>query len=184
MSVAVLVLAAVQLLPAWPGLVQFVALPPLDLVADIRALLVYGSGGVTFVAALVLLVAVRAAVIALLLGGLTWERYWFALRFYLLVLPFAAVAAAFIYTAQATLFYGAFWAGLGLALLLAVLTSPLPWLGPPRLRESARQSTPAPSQSSIQTSHMPRSCMKRSSGFWMVSRSGHVRHGGTSLVRL
>jgi hypothetical protein len=137
-AAAVLLLTATGILPVWPGLIQLVALPPLDIMADLRALLVYAPGVPAFVAALVVLIAVRAAVLALLLGGLNRERFWFAVRFYLVVLPVAALAAAVTYTGQAILFYGTFWAGLAIALLVMVLTAAVPWLAPPRLRSGLR----------------------------------------------
>lgn len=137
----VMLLAVSGVLPAWAGLLQSVALPPLDLVADIRALLVYMPWWPVSVVALVAVVVVRAAVLALLLGGLTRQRFLFALRFYLVVLPFAAVAAAATYASQALLFYGLFWIGLFVALLLLVLTGGVPWLAPPRLRSGFAAAT-------------------------------------------
>lgn len=138
-AAAVLLLVVIGIFPVWPGLIQLVALPPLDLMSDLRVLLVYAPGWPAFVVALVGLIAVRAAVLALLLGGLTRDRFWFAVRFYLLVLPVAAGAAAVTYTGQAILFYGAFWVGLVIVIVLLALAAAVPWLAPPRLRSGLRR---------------------------------------------
>jgi hypothetical protein len=143
LAVAVLVLVAARVLPVWPGLIHFVALPPLDLIADLRALLVYAPGIPGFIALLIVLIGVRSAVLALLLGGLTRARFWFAVRFYLVVLPFAALAAAVTYTGQAILFYGAFWAGLAVGLALTAVVAAVPWLAPLRLGAGLRRALAA-----------------------------------------
>jgi hypothetical protein len=139
LTAAVTLLGAVGALPRWQGLVHLVALPPLDLIADLQLLLVRATGTPTFVVGLVVALVLRSAILAWLLGGLTRPRFWFALRFYLVVLPLAVVAAALFYGAQAVLFYGLFWAGLAVTLVLLVLTAALPWLGPPRLGASLAQ---------------------------------------------
>jgi hypothetical protein len=134
LAAAVTALAAAGVLPRWPGLLHAVALPPLDLVNDVGALLVHATGWPTFALGVAAAVVVRSAVLALLLGGLTRARLLWALRFYLTVLPFAALAAGLLYGAAAVLFYGLFWAGLLVALLLAAGACAAPWAAPGRLR--------------------------------------------------
>lgn len=43
-AAAVLLLVVIGIFPVWPGLIQLVALPPLDLMSDLRVLLVYAPG--------------------------------------------------------------------------------------------------------------------------------------------
>jgi predicted esterase len=134
LAVLVIVVGVSGLVPAWPGLIQFVALPPLDLMADLRALLVYAPNAMVFAVALAAAICVRAAVLAYLLGGLDRERFLFAVRYYVLVLPFAAIAAVVLYSSQAVLFYGAYWAGLILTLAVFAAFGAVPWYGGQRLR--------------------------------------------------
>jgi hypothetical protein len=137
LAAAVTAAGALGLLPRWQGLVHLVGLPPLDLVGDLQLLLVEATGLPTFVLGLVLSLVVRSAVLAWLLGGLDWPRFWFALRFYAVILPVAFVAAALLYGAKALLFYALFWGGLAVALLLLVLTAGVPWSAPGARRAGA-----------------------------------------------
>src|SRR5690606_27367604 len=109
LTVVVTLAAAVGALPRWQGLVHLVALPPLDQMGDLQIVLVEAPDVATFVLGIALSLAVRAAVLAWLLGGLSRDRFWFALRFYAVVLPFAFVAAGLRYGAMAVLFYALFW---------------------------------------------------------------------------
>jgi hypothetical protein len=133
-------LAALGVLPRWPGLVHVVALPPLDLVSEFGFLLVHAGGWPVLAAGAAAAVLVRSAVLALLLGGLTWRRYLLALRFYLLVAPLSFLAAGLLYGAAAVMLYALFWAGLALVLLLLGATAALPWGAGERLRSAAAAS--------------------------------------------
>jgi hypothetical protein len=127
LAAIVVLLAAAGVLPRWPGLLHLVALPPLDLVADLGLLLVAATGWPTFLAGAAVSLVVRSTVLALLLGGLTPARFLFALRFYLLLWPFSFLAAALLYGAAAVLFYGLFWMGLLAAVLVVSATAAAPW---------------------------------------------------------
>jgi hypothetical protein len=124
---AVMLAAVVGLLPRWSGLVHVVALPPLALVNDLGALLAWSDTAFTFVPGLLAVVAGRTVLLAALLGGITTRRLWFALRFQLVVLPFAFLAAALLYASMALLFYALFWFGLLVALALFLFTAATPW---------------------------------------------------------
>lgn len=58
-AVVVTVLAAMNVLPPWPGLPHLVALPPVDLFADLRVLLTQATSGSAFVLLLALVLTVR-----------------------------------------------------------------------------------------------------------------------------
>jgi hypothetical protein len=134
LAAAAAALGAAGVLPRWQGLVHVVALPPLDLVHDLGALLVHAPGWPTYLLAAAGAVAVRAAVLALVLGGLDRRRVGLALRFYTAVAPLAFLAAALLYGAKAVLFYGLFWLGLLLSLALVLATGAVPWVAADRLR--------------------------------------------------
>ena len=133
-AAAVTIAAATNLLARWPGTLHFVALPPLDQMADLRALLIYAPNLPVFVVGVGLSLAGRAAIMAWMLGGLNRQRFWYALRFYLVVFPFSALTAVMFYNTGAVLFYGLFWFALVAALVTIGFTSAAPWLAPYRLR--------------------------------------------------
>lgn len=135
LAAAVVVLAAAGVLPRWPGLLHLVALPPLDLVGDLGLLLVVTTGWPTFALGVAVSIAVRSVLLALLLGGLTRARFLLALRFYLTVAPLSFVAAGFLYSAAAVLYFGLFWLGLIAALLVLALTAAAPWQPGDALRQ-------------------------------------------------
>jgi hypothetical protein len=137
---AAALLAAFGVIPAWPGVTHIVALPPLDLVHDVGALLVFTVDLPTFGLGLVAVIGARAALLATVLGGLTRERFLFAVRFYALVLVPVLVAAGLLYASMALLFYALFWAGVAITLPVTVTTAALPWAGSLRLRTAARTS--------------------------------------------
>ncbi|WP_217623715.1 hypothetical protein, partial [Streptomyces sp. TRM64462] len=130
---AVTVLAAAGVLPRWPGLVHLVALPPLDLIADLRLLMRFTSGYPQFVAGLAACLAVRVTVLAFVLGGPRGQALRYAARYYALVLPGAFLASALLLGAGALLFYALFWFGTALVLLVLALGAAAPWAAPPRL---------------------------------------------------
>ncbi|SFB92875.1 hypothetical protein SAMN05421773_101563 [Streptomyces aidingensis] len=133
LTAAVTALAAAGVLPRWPGLVHLVALPPLDLIADLRLLMAVSSGYPQFLAGLAAALALRVTVLAFLLGGARGPALRYAARYYLAVLPAALPAAGLLLGAGALLFYGLFWAGTAAVLLVTALTAAVPWAAPPRL---------------------------------------------------
>ncbi len=131
LAAAVMILAAVGALPRWPGLVQQVSLPPLDLLADLRVLLVRAPSWPVFVVGLLASLAVRAAVVAAMLGALDRRGYRFALGFYVLALPLALVSAVLSFAGSALLFGALFWFGFGIAVVLTGIFGAVPWTGGP-----------------------------------------------------
>ncbi|HUF33204.1 MAG TPA: hypothetical protein VMN58_08375 [Acidimicrobiales bacterium] len=134
MALVVTAASAVGAVPRWQGLPHLVGLPPLDVIADIRFLLVHATGLPTFIAGVVVSVAVRSLVLASLLGGITRARVLFALRFYLVVLVPAGLAATLSFASMAVLYYLFFWLGWGFTVILAMTTGAGPWMGGARLR--------------------------------------------------
>lgn len=126
-TAVVTVLAATGVLPRWSGLIHLVALPPLDLIADLRVLAAAAPGYPAFLGGLALSLAVRITVLAVLLGGVDRRRLGWAARYYLLVLPLALLAVAPILAAGALRYAGLFWTGVAIALLTAVFTASSAW---------------------------------------------------------
>ncbi|MFG1944235.1 hypothetical protein [Nonomuraea sp. NPDC048826] len=126
-TAVVVVLAAIGVLPRWSGLIHLVALPPLDLVADLRVLMAVAPSYPVFLAGLAVSLAVRITVLAALLGGLDRRRLRHAARFYLLVLPPALLAAAQLLGAGAMLYAGLFWTGTITALVVVAITAAAAW---------------------------------------------------------
>lgn len=134
LTVAVTGAAVFGLLPRWPGTIHFVALPPLDLMADLRVLYIYSPNPVVLAVGLVASLGIRSMVLAWMLGGVNRKLFGYALRFYLAALPLAALAAAMFYGAGAVLYYGLFWFALVATLVLFTLTAAAPWQASERLR--------------------------------------------------
>ncbi len=128
LTVVVMILAAVGVLPRWPGLVHMVALPPLAEFTDLRVLVVHAPSYPIFIVGLALSVIVRITVLALMLGGLDRARIGLAIRFYLVALPFGLLTATFLYAAGATLFYALFWVGLLGVVVFFIALAALPWM--------------------------------------------------------
>ncbi len=104
-ATAVTLLTATGVLPRWPGLVHLVALPPLDLFADLRLLEARASSYLVFGVGLAISLGLRSSVLALTLGGLNRKRLGLALRFYVVALIPAVVAGGFQFSALATLYH-------------------------------------------------------------------------------
>ncbi len=115
-------------LPAWPGITHEVALPPLGLISDIGLLLARSPSFVVFVALLVADLVIRSTILSFLIA-FTWSGrvWWLALRFYLVALIPSYIAAELVYSGQAILYSPLFWAGLVMAVLVALIMSPLIW---------------------------------------------------------
>ncbi len=125
------VLAATGVVPAQPGLTHEVALPPLDLTADVSLLLGRATTPAWFAVGLALAVTGRAAVLALMLGSL---RHWaMALRFELVALVPAYIGAELCYDGQATLYSAVFWAGVIVIVLGSIVLTHAPWQRPRRV---------------------------------------------------
>jgi hypothetical protein len=131
--VAVTLLGAVGALPRWPGLLHQVALPPLDLAADLRWLLARATGTPTFVAGLALVLAVRVTVLALLLGGRARPRWRLAATTYLVALLPLLVAAQLDFIAHAALYSRLFGVGVGVVGVVTLLLAGAVWAGEDRL---------------------------------------------------
>ena len=140
LTAVIMALAAAGVLPRWPGLVHLVALPPLDLYTDLRVLMLSTSTWWSFALLLLLVLAVRTTVLALLMGGLTRERVVLAAVFYgALVLPLA-LATQLLYISTTLLYSRLFWGSVLTVAVLAYLFAPLPWQAhpdrAPRLRDA------------------------------------------------
>lgn len=132
LTAAVIVLAATGVLPHWPGLVHLVGLPPLDLYADMRVLLLSATSVPAFVALLAVVLLVRITVLALLMGGLTRQRLALAAGFYAVLAVPLLLAAEIVYIANALLYARLFWAGVGVVAAAVLLAGPVPWQWPRR----------------------------------------------------
>lgn len=132
-------LAGAGVLSRWPGLVHEVGLPPLDLLADVRVLMAEAGSPVLFVVGLVVSVAVRSVVLALLLG---WSRarVMFTLRLYTAALVPALFAAGLDFSGRAVLYAYIAWAGAGVLVLTFAVLAPAPWTGTTRLRAAIGES--------------------------------------------
>ncbi len=131
LAAAVVVLGLSGVLPRWPGILHEVAVPPLDLIADVRVLTAQANGYLLFVLGLILALAVRTAVLAAVLeplGGARPRRQivWLCLRLYLVALPLAIVAGAAQFTAAAALYHWYFWMGLAVAIVSFLLLAAAP----------------------------------------------------------
>ncbi len=125
--------ALLKLLPRWPGLAHEVALPPLDLFADVRVVMARASSLPLFVLGVVAAVVVRAALLAAVLG-FTRRRFTFALRFYCAALVPALLASGLDFSGRAVLYEYLIWGGLIVALLAFIVLGAAPWAA----RESLR----------------------------------------------
>lgn len=129
----VTLLGSAGVLPRWAGLPHLVALPPLDVLADIRLLVAAAPSYPVFLAGLVASFTVRVGVLALLLGG-DRRHVRFAAAFYAVALVPALLTAVVQFSGQAGLYARLFWPGaIIVAATLAVL-GPVPWTSAERVR--------------------------------------------------
>jgi hypothetical protein len=120
----VAVLAGIGVIPRWPGAFHLVAVPPLDLWADLRILVSEAPSYPAFVAGAAASVAGRTLALGAVLaafGAGGWRR---ALRLYLGAWVPMAVAAGLEFAGYAALYHWYFWAGLVLGVGTAVLVLP------------------------------------------------------------
>lgn len=128
-AAAVTVLAATGAVPAWAGLAHHVALPPLDLFADVRVLLAEAPSYPSFVSGLVASLVLRSVVLAAMLGALGRQGMARGLAFYGASLV-PALAAGVLGFAGVVVLYALFlWAAVVVAVTAAVVLGPLPWRG-------------------------------------------------------
>lgn len=133
-------LSAAGAVPRWPGLPHLAGLPPLDLYTDLRILLVGTDSWPSFTLLLVVVLALRIVVLALLLGGLDRHRIAFAATVYLLALLPLAAAAQLTYLGFTVLYSRLFWVAIGVAALVVLLLGAAPWQGTTRMRTALRRS--------------------------------------------
>ena len=138
-AAVVMLLAWTGVLPQWSGLVHLVALPPVDVFTDLRLLLLLAPSWPVFLAVLAAVLAVRACVLAWLLGGLTPDRLRFAALFHALTAPWLLVAALLDGMAHAVLYARLFWPGVTVLALVAFAMGPVPWQGSRRMRTAVRR---------------------------------------------
>lgn len=131
---AVTALTLLGAVPAWAGLAHHLALPPLDLFADVRLLVSEAPSGPWFVAGVVVTTGLRAAVLAAVLGALDRRGLLAAVAFYGVALLPALVAAVLGFTAVAGLYALFLWAGVAIAALALAVLGPRPWTRPGRRR--------------------------------------------------
>jgi hypothetical protein len=124
----VMAAALVGALPRWPGLAHEVALPPLDLFADVRVLIARAPSIPLFVIGVVAALVVRAALLAAILG-FTRQRFRFALRFYVSALVPALLASGLDFSGRAVLYAYLIWAGLIIAIITFFVLGGAPWTG-------------------------------------------------------
>lgn len=123
----------------WPGVVQLVAPPPLDLYADVRLLTARLPSRWLFAPALVAVVGARVGIWWLVLGRSRAVARVLAVG-YLAAAPLAVVAAALDAAGRAALYTQLVWAGLGVTVLggglgmfrFARRVTPVPWDTPTR----------------------------------------------------
>jgi hypothetical protein len=115
-------------LPRWPGLAHEVALPPLDLFADVRVLMARAPSNPVFVVGVVAALVVRAALLAAILG-FTRQRFGFAVRFYVAALAPALIASGLDFSGRAILYAYLIWAGLLITLITFGALGAAAWAG-------------------------------------------------------
>jgi hypothetical protein len=119
--VAVMGAGAVGVLPRWPGLLHLVALPPLDLAADLRWLLARATGWPTFLAGVLAMLAVRTTVWALVLARDGRPQWRLAASVQSVALLPLLAAAQFDFVAHAALYSRLFGVAVGMVLVVWVL---------------------------------------------------------------
>ena len=131
--VGVAVLALAGVLPRWPGLAHEVALPPLDLFADVRVLMARAPSAPVFVLGVAVAVAARAALLATILGS-TRRQFGFVVRFYLAALAPALLASGLDFSGRAILYAYLIWGGLLISVVTFLALGPAPWVARGKLR--------------------------------------------------
>jgi hypothetical protein len=125
----VMLLAATNTIPTWPGLIHLVALPPLDQFTDLRILMSRAPSWPVFLIVCALLFAARVTLLACLLGGLDARRLRFAALFYAVAFGPVLVAAGADAAAYAVLYARLFRLAVVLGAVVVLVLGPIPWQG-------------------------------------------------------
>lgn len=137
LAALVTLLALVGVVPTWAGLAHHVALPPLDLFADVRVLLAEAPSLAGFVGGLVAVIVLRSLVLAAMLAALDRGGVARAVRFYGAALPVALVVGTLGYAGVVALYSPFLWVAVGVALVAALVLGPGAWRRPARRRGAA-----------------------------------------------
>jgi hypothetical protein len=139
-AVAALVtlLGGLGVVPAWAGLPHHVALPPLDLFADVRVLLAEAPSYPWFVGNLVAIVAGRGLVLAAMLRAVDRDGLVRSLGFYAVAVPVALVAGTLSYAGVAAVYSLFLWAAAALSVVALVVMGPIAWRPSPRQMPETR----------------------------------------------
>lgn len=133
LAAVVSALALLGAVPTWAGLPHHLALPPLDLFADVRVLVAEAPSYPAFVAQLVAVLAVRAVALAAMLGVLDRAGVQRCLAFYGLALVPALAAGGLAFAGEAAVYSMLLWSAVAVSVVVALVLAPLPW----RRRERA-----------------------------------------------
>lgn len=126
-AAALTVLGAAGVVPVWAGVPHHVALPPLDLFADVRVLLAEAPSLPSFLAGLAAVITLRSIVLAAMLRSLDRAGLARAARFYGTALPIALMAGGLGFAGVAAVYSLFLWAGITVAVVAALLLGPRPW---------------------------------------------------------
>lgn len=129
LTVAVTVLGGLDVVPVWAGLPHHVAMPPLDLFADVRVLLAEAPSYPWFAGWLIVVLAVRIVVLAAMLRALGRAGIVRSLRFYAVALPVALVAGTLAFAGVAAVYSWLLWVAVGVALVAVLVAAPIAWCG-------------------------------------------------------
>lgn len=123
-------------LPAWPGVVHVVALPPFDVFADLRLLLSWAPSHWAFWGLAVVALGARVAILSALLPVPGRARVSLALAYYAVAWPLALLAAQLSFVAHAGLYSRLFWAAVVVTGAVGALLAAAPWTAAPTLRRA------------------------------------------------
>ncbi|MTV25867.1 hypothetical protein FTX61_10665 [Nitriliruptoraceae bacterium ZYF776] len=121
----------------WPGVVHLVALPPLDLAADLRWIVAWAPSWPLALLAGAASLAVRTALLAALLGGRR-PRWGTALRLHLVAWPALLLAAELDVIGRSVLYARLAGAAVVILVLVVLLLAAAPWTGADRIRTGIR----------------------------------------------
>jgi hypothetical protein len=134
---------AAGIVPRWPGALHLVALPPLDLAADLRWLLARAPSWPVGLAGIAALAGLRVTVLALLAATQDGPRWRLAASTYAVATPLVLLAAQLDYVAHAALYSRLFGVALGLLAAAFVLLAAAPFTGAERWWPAWRRSAKA-----------------------------------------
>jgi hypothetical protein len=123
---------AAGIVPRWPGALHLVALPPLDLAADLRWLLAKAPSWPVGLAGIAVLAILRVTVLALLAATPDGPRWRLAASTYAVATPLVLLAAQLDFVAHAALYSRLFGVAIGLLAAAFVLFAAAPFTGAQR----------------------------------------------------